>query len=211
MSKKTTNVLAKIDTEVLTRMRYKPIRNPLGDFDRDGVVNIFDCAPFDPTRDGKLWESVKKAAKKGAVITGRAVKKGAVAVKECAGEELREYTERRKTERRAYFDEMRRLSKERGKERAEARLSGRELKERMLKVKFRDRTIGEVYEEIMTKPELTELREDPHVSVLSVARYREPRISTGTYLPTTRRGYQPAVFGYIGQPKKQVEKRGWYL
>ena len=202
--KKPRSVISKIDSEVLSRMQYKPIRNPLGDFDRDGVINIFDCAPFDPTRDGELWESVKRAAKRGAVITGRAVKKG-------AGEELREYVERRKIQRQAYFDEMRRLSKERGKERAEARLSGRELRQKLLRVKFRDRTTDETYEEIMTKSELNELREDPHVSILSVARYREPGIPTKPYLPTTRRGYQPAVFGYIRQPQKPVTRGGWYL
>ena len=209
MSKK--SVIAKIDTEVLNRITYKPIRNPLGDYDRDGVVNIFDCAPFDPTRDGKLWESVKKAAKKGVVMTGKAAVRGAVAVKERAGEELREYGKRRKIERQAYFDEMRRLSKERGKERAEARASGRELRQKLLKVKFRDKTTGETFEEIMTKPELNELREDPYVSVLRVERYREPRTSTRTYEPTTRRGYQSGVFSYIGQPQRSVVKRSYYL
>lgn len=208
MSKK--SVIAKIDTEVLNRITYKPMRNPLGDHDRDGVVNIFDCAPFDPTRDGKLWESVKKAAVKGAVMTGKAAVKGAVAMKERAGEELRERGERRRIERQAYFDEMRRLSKERGKERAEARVSGREFRERLFKVKLRDRTTGETYEEIMTKPELSELREDPYVSVLSVTRYRESRASIRTYSPTTRGGYQPAVFGYIGREGSGA-RRGYYL
>ena len=193
MSKK--SVISKIDTEVLNRITYKPMRNPLGDHDRDGVANIFDCAPFDPTRDGKLWESVKGAAVKGAVMTGKAAVKGAVAVKERAGEELRERSERRKIERQAYFDEMRRLSKERGEERAEAKYSGRELREKLLKVRFRDRITGEKYEEIRTRPELRELKEDPHVSVLSVVRYTEPKERTTTYSPTTRSGYgyQPAV------------------
>ena len=204
--KKPRSVIAKIDTEVLTRMRYKPMRNPLGDYDRDGVVNIFDCAPFDPTRDGEIWESVKKTAKRGAVITGRAAVKGAIAVKERAGEELKEYVERRKLERQAYFDKMRRLSKERGKERAEARFSGREYKEKLFKVKFRDRTTGETFEEIMAKSELNELREDPHVSVLSVMRYRESITHTRPYSPTTRRGYQPAVFGYIGKGSSVIKK-----
>ena len=209
MSKK--SVIAKIDTEVLNRITYKPMRNPLGDHDRDGIANIFDCAPFDPTRDGKLWESVKGAAVKGVVMTGKAAVKGAVTMKERAGEELRERSERRKIERQAYFDEMRRLSKERGKERAEARVDGREFSERLLKVKLRDRTTGETYEEIMTKPELSELREDPYVSVLSVVRYRESSTPTRSYSPTTRRGYQPAVFGYIGQPQRPAARRGWYL
>ena len=200
MSKK--SVISKIDTEVLNRITYKPTRNPLGDHDRDGVANIFDCAPFDPTRDGKLWESVKGAAVRGAVMTGKAAVKGAVAMKERAGEELRERSERRKIERQAYFDEMRRLSKERGEERAEARISGRGLQEKLLKVRFRDRSTGEVLEEIMVRQELNELKKDPYVSVLSAVRYRESRERATPYLQTERRGYGS---------QSAILRRGYFL
>lgn len=206
-------------SEILTQIKYKPIKlptlqlqDPFGDYDRDGVVNILDCAPFDPTRDGKLWESVKKAAKTGAVMTGRAAKRGAIAVKERAGEEIREYGERREIEHRAYLDEMKRLSKERGEERAQARHSGGELKEKLFKVKFRDKITRDVIEEIMTKQELSDLREDSYVSVLSVKRYIESKHDTRSYSSSPRRmGYEPMAFSYIGQPQRRPVKRSYYL
>ena len=208
-----------LGSEVLTLVKYKPIKlptlqlqDPFGDYDRDGVVNIFDCAPFDPTRDGKLWESVKKAAKTGAVMTGRAAKRGAIAVKERAGEELREYGERRRIEHKAYLGEMRRLSKERGEERAQSRRGSGESREKLFKVKFRDKITRNVSEEIMTKEELSDLKEDSYVIVLSVKRYTESKYDTRSYSSSSRRmGYEPMAFSYIGQSQGRPVRRSYYL
>jgi len=50
-----------------------PKLNPFGDADKDKVINMFDCRPFDPTQDGGIISSAKAAASKVASTAGKVV------------------------------------------------------------------------------------------------------------------------------------------
>lgn len=59
------------------RMDMQKKLNMFGDFDKDGVPNIFDCNPFDPNKQAKFHEWLKEkgiAAKEGAQSLGRRAK-----------------------------------------------------------------------------------------------------------------------------------------
>jgi hypothetical protein len=56
------------------KKRY-PNMQPFGDADRDGVINMFDCKPFDPKRqDTKVGNAAKLRIKKPSKIITKAIK-----------------------------------------------------------------------------------------------------------------------------------------
>jgi len=89
---------------------------PIIDFDRDGVPNLIDCKPYDPTQDGFLGD-VGRAAKLHVTTAIEDIKEETV--KTIAGEETREKRKTlRQIEEEEEFKESKKQAMARGKRKA---------------------------------------------------------------------------------------------
>lgn len=97
--------------------------SPFGDFDKDGVPNILDCAPHNKNRDG-FFKDLGGAIKKRTVAEVSELKERTI--KGIVGEEAREQRkELREVGRESYLEEAKEQAEERGREKARAKYERR--------------------------------------------------------------------------------------
>jgi hypothetical protein len=78
-SSKTSKKVKRIDMNWIQAKQKNTRLNPWGDADKDGVINMFDCHPYDPNREG-FFQNVGKAASQAAAAVAKAVAPAAKAV-----------------------------------------------------------------------------------------------------------------------------------
>lgn len=69
---KTTKKVKRMDMNWFQAKQKNTRLNPWGDADKDGVINVFDCHPYDPARDG-VFSSIGKVASSAYSAVAKAV------------------------------------------------------------------------------------------------------------------------------------------
>lgn len=114
--------------EKMTKRKKDHIRkalefSPFSDMDGDGVQNVLDCNPHDPTRDG-FFGDIGRAAKTRVKAEVGEIKERTI--EGISGEEARERRkELQEAERESYLEEAKEQAEERGREKARAKYEKR--------------------------------------------------------------------------------------